>query len=218
MATPKSQRIAIMIILVVTVIGTLGSFAVMILNTRNTQSESQSQQDALAQYQSDSEAYQEKIDAQGVVLSKQYYSAFKKYADTPAKFAIDSVNKLVKKDLKVGTGEKITGTTKFAAYYIGWNPEGKIFDQSIADGALKSPLPVDGLESASLIEGWKEGMIGMKIGGVRQLSIPSDLAYGEAGAGDDIPPNTPIKFVVMAIPKPEEIPKPEIPSALLQQY
>jgi len=98
----------------------------------------------------------------------------------------------------------VTGTTVFAAYYIGWNPKGKVFDQSIdtTTNTLKAPLDVaTGLDSASLISGWKEGMKGMKIGGVRVLTIPSDKAYGETAQGDDIPANTPLKFVVMAIKK-----------------
>ncbi len=217
MATPKSQRIGILIILVVLVIGTLGSFAVMILNTQNTQQDSQSQQTAYAQYQKDSAAYQTKLEAQAKVLSKKYYPIFSQYADVPAKFAIDSVTKLTTKDLRAGSGTVVTDTTKFAAYYIGWNPDGKVFDQSIEGDALKSPLPVDGLKAAGLIEGWKKGLIGMKIGGVRELSIPSDLAYGESGQGDDIPPNTPLKFIVMAIEQPTQIPAPQIPSELLQQ-
>ena len=50
----------------------------------------------------------------------------------------------------------------------------------------------------------------MKVGGVRELTIPSDMAYGETGSGEDIPANTPLKFVVMAIPPVEEIPLPQI--------
>lgn len=217
MATPKSQRIAIMIIAVVMVVGTLGSFAVMILSTKNSQLDNQKQQDDYAQYQKDSQDYQLKLDMQGAQLSTKYYPVFKQYKDVPAKFSLDSVTKLVKKDLLVGTGEEITDTTNFAAYYIGWNPEGKVFDQSIESTSLKSPFPINGLKTTGVIEGWKTGLIGMKIGGVRSLAIPSDLAYGEAGSGDNIPPNTPIKFVVMAITQPETIPAPEIPQTLLQQ-
>lgn len=218
MAAPKSQRIAILTIMVVMIVGTLGSFAVMILDTKNTQSDNQLQQDAYEQYRIDSEKYQKQVDDQAAELSEKYYAVFEKYTDRPAEFAINSVTKLVKKDLKVGTGEKITDGSSFAAYYIGWNPEGKIFDQSVNGDSLKSPFDIDGLATASLIDGWKQGLVGMKIGGVRELSIPSDLAYGEGGSGDDIPPNTPIKFVVMAISKPEKIPEPEIPQILLQQY
>jgi hypothetical protein len=56
----------------------------------------------------------------------------------------------------------------------------------------------------------------MKIGGVREITLPSDKAYGEQGSGDSIPPNTPLKFIVMAIPLPEQIPQPEVPASLYQ--
>ena len=49
----------------------------------------------------------------------------------------------------------------------------------------------------------------MKIGGIRELTIPAAKAYGDKGSGEDIPANTPIKFVVMAIPKPAEITPPD---------
>lgn len=221
MATPKSKRIGIMIILVVMVVGTVGSFAVMILDTQNQQTENQQLQGVYEQYQTDSEAYQAKLDAQAAKLSETYYPIVSKFASRPSAFAIDSVKELKTTDLIVGDGDEITDTTPFAAYYIGWNPDGKIFDQSISDGALIAPLYDSvglnsGLSNAGLIEGWITGLVGMKIGGVRELAIPSDLAYGEAGQGDDIPPNTPLKFIVMAIAPPETIAAPEIPQELLQ--
>jgi len=51
----------------------------------------------------------------------------------------------------------------------------------------------------------------MKVGGVRELTIPASLAYGEQGSGADIPANTPIKFILMIIPTPATIqPSPEL--------
>ncbi len=221
MATTKTQRYGILTILIVTVIGTIGSFAVMILSTQNQSAEAAKQQKVLAEYQEKYKQYQAKLTAQGDELSKQYYQGFKEHASQVAPYEIDSVSTLMTDDLVVGDGEEITGTTKFAAYYIGWNPKGKVFDQSIdtLNNKLKAPLPVaTGLDTASLIAGWKEGMKGMKINGVRLITIPSDKAYGEQGQGDDIPPNTPLKFVVMTIPAQAEIAQPEVPTELYQMY
>lgn len=221
MATTKTQRYGILTILIVTVIGTIGSFAVMILSTQNQSAEAAKQQKVLAEYQEKYKQYQAKLTAQGDELSKQYYQGFNEYASQVAPYEIDSVSTLMTDDLVVGDGEEITGTTKFAAYYIGWNPKGKVFDQSIdtLNNKLKAPLPVaTGLDTASLIAGWKEGMKGMKINGVRLITIPSDKAYGEQGQGDDIPPNTPLKFVVMTIPAQAEIAQPEVPTELYQMY
>ena len=216
MATAKkTQRIAIFIIMIVMVVGTLGSFFVIILENDNQKDQAKRQQAAMADYQKSMDDYQEKLDAQASELSKKYYPTFSQYKDLPAKFELEGVDKLVKKDLKIGSGKQIEDDTKFAAYYIGWTPDGKIFDQSIENEALKPPLDIrDGLANASLIDGWKQGMKGMKIGGVRLLEIPSDLAYGETGQGEDIPPNTPLKFVVMAIELPKQIEQPEIPDEL----
>jgi FKBP-type peptidyl-prolyl cis-trans isomerase FkpA len=220
MATTKVQRYGILAILIVTVIGTIGSFAVLVLGTQNQAKEAADQQKVVSDYQEKYKEYTAKVAAQGDELSKQYYGTFSPYSSQVAAFDLDGVKELATEDLVVGDGEEITGTTKFAAYYIGWNPKGKVFDESIdtASNKLKAPLSVaTGLDAASLIAGWKEGMKGMRINGVRVITIPSDKAYGEQGQGDDIPPNTPLKFVVMAIPAPAEISQPEIPSSLMYQ-
>lgn len=217
MATTKFQRWGVLTILIVTVVGTIGSFAVMILASQNQSTDNAKQQAAYTKYQADAKAYQAKVDAQATELSTQYYATFSPYSSRVGSFDMSTVKDLVKTDLVVGDGEEITGSTIFAAYYIGWNPKGKIFDQSIDTAAskLKAPLSVSiGLDQASLISGWIEGMKGMKIGGVRELTIPSDKAYGEAGQGDDIPANTPLKFVVMAITAPAAIAQPAIPAEL----
>lgn len=208
MATPKSQRVGIFIIMIVMVIGTLGSFAVMILDSNN-------QKDTLAQQQEQQkqfEEYQKKTEAQAKELSAKYYDEFKAYKDKPAEFNPDEVIELKTEDLKVGEGAEVTKDSQYAAYYIGWNPKGKTFDSSFDDqkeNTLKQPITSD----MQLIEGWTEGMQGMKIGGVREITIPSDKAYGEKGQGEDIPANTPLKFIVMAIEKPEQIEMPQIQGA-----
>ncbi|MFI5212843.1 MAG: FKBP-type peptidyl-prolyl cis-trans isomerase [Candidatus Saccharimonadales bacterium] len=217
MATTKKQRLGILVILIATVVGTLGSFAVMVLSSQNQAKATAKQQKAVSDYQAQYKAYQAKVDAQAADLSATYYPTFSQYASQVGTFDAASVKDMATQDLVVGSGETINGTTKFAAYYIGWNPKGKVFDQSIDTTKLKAPLTVDtGLDTASLITGWKDGMKGMKIGGVRVITIPSDKAYGEQGQGNDIPPNTPLKFVVMAIPAPTAIPQPQIPAEAYQ--
>ncbi len=218
MATKKSQRIVIFIIAIVLVVGTLGSFLVMILSTKDQQDTAQQYQQAMSVYERERKSYQALVDARDAKLSEKYYPTFKEYASLPAKYAIDSVKSLTTRDLKEGTGPAIDDSTKFAAYYIGWNPDGKIFDQSVKDGRLGSPFAIDGLKDTSVIDGWKEGLVGMKIGGVRLLEVPSDKAYKETGQGDDIPPNTPIKFVVMAIDTPAEVPEPEALTKAYSEY
>ena len=223
MATTKFQRWGVLTILLVTVVGTLGSFAVMILSMQSQSKQQADYQTALAKYQTDEADYQKKLQAQNDQLSGQYYATFSQYESQVAKFDMASVTSVSTQDLVVGDGTQVTGTTPLAAYYIGWDANGHIFDQSVDTAAskLKAPLSIaDGLDNASLITGWKEGMTGMHIGGVRVITIPSDKAYGAAGSKDangqeTIAPNMPIKFVVMAIPAPAAIPQPDT-SALMQ--
>jgi FKBP-type peptidyl-prolyl cis-trans isomerase FkpA len=217
MATSKNQRLGILAILVVTVVGTIGSFAVMVLSSQNQATEAAAQQSASSAYQTAYKSYQAKVDAQGAQLSTQYFATFSPQASRVAAFDANAVKTIETEDIAIGSGEEITGTTKFAAYYIGWNPKGKVFDQSIDGSKLKAPIPIaDGLDNASLITGWKEALKGMKMGGIREITLPSDKAYGEQGSGNDIPPNTPLKFIVMAIPLPEQGPQPEVPASLYQ--
>lgn len=225
MATTKFQRWGILTIVVVTIIGTIGSFAVMILAQQQASDQQVEYQKALDAYNKEEEAYKQKAAAQADELSAKYYATFSPYASQVAAFDINSVKEVSTEDLVVGDGEEVTGTTKLAAYYIGWDANGHVFDESIDTTAnkLKAPLPItDGLDNASLIEGWKEGMKGMHINGIRVISIPSDKAYGEDGSKDangkeTIAPNMPLKFVVMAIPAPATIPQPDS-AKLLELY
>ena len=206
MATTKTQRWIIIVILVATIVGTLGSFAAMILASENYKNDQAKAQKAQEKYQKLMKDYQAKTAAQAQELSNKYYPTFSQYTSRVGEFDRDSVKELSSEDLVVGDGEEIKDNTAFAAYYIGWNPKGKVFDQSIKDGKLSAPFAVEsGLKSASVITGWKEGIKGMRLGGVRELTIPSDKAYGEKGQGNDIPANTPLKFIVMAVPKPATI-------------
>lgn len=194
MATPKGQRIGIWIIAIVMTIGTLGSFAVMVLANNN-------QQTSTARLQELMTSYQKQVADQTDKLSAQYFATFDKYASEPAAFDAASVTELATKDLVAGNGAEIkAGDTSYSIYYIGWNPKGKVFDQSIDGQKLKAPLA-----GGQFVEGMNKGVVGMKIGGVREISIPAAQAYGATGQGADIPPNTPIKFVVMAIPSVTQI-------------
>lgn len=199
MATSKSQRIGIIIIAAVMVVGTIGSFFIMIVANENAQQDQIAQQEEyekeMAKYEKQMQEMQKEQEAEAKKLSEKYYDEFVQYESLPSSFDASKVKKLQTEDLKEGSGKEITADTRYRAYYIGWNEEGKVFDGSIEDGALK--LPIEGGEG--LIEGWVKGVEGMKIGGVRTISIPGKMAYGQ-DQGADIKANAPLKFVVMAIP------------------
>lgn len=214
MATPRSQRIGIWIIAIVMAVGTIGSFLVIILSNTNDKSDKARLTELTNQYQAEYEAYQKKVTDQNTRLSAENYDEFNAYSNRPAAFDAASVTELKTEDLKVGDGEEITASSSFAAFYIGWNPSGKVFDSSIDNGMLKAPFNVS---PGGVIQGWSEGVVGMKQGGVRLLTIPAAKAYGETGSGDDIPPNTPLKFVIF-IPKQETYTAPEPSEELIRLY
>lgn len=214
-STTRGQRITLWFIAILMLVGTVGSFAMMVIANENDQKDQAKANEMKAAYQAEYQDYQDKLGVQAKQLSDKYYSQFSKYSSNVKSFDKNSVKELSKKDLLVGKGEKITSESSFYAYYIGWNPEGTIFDQSIEGDSLKMPYEVT---PGMVIQGWTEGVDGMRVGGVRELTIPSDLAYGESGSGDNIPPNTPLKFIIMIIPSPEKIEEPSMSDELIRYY
>ena len=102
--------------------------------------------------------------------------------------------KLVKKDLKVGTGAVVTATRTLKVDYIGVScSTGKIFDSS-----YKTGQPYE-TKLSGVIPGWQQGMPGMKVGGTRLLGIPPELAYGATGSPPSIAPDETLWFVVHVI-------------------
>jgi FKBP-type peptidyl-prolyl cis-trans isomerase len=95
-------------------------------------------------------------------------------------------------DQAVGTGEAAIAGKNVSVHYTGWLENGKKFDSSVDRGQPFS-FP---LGAGRVIKGWDEGVQGMKVGGKRKLTIPSDLGYGSRGAGGVIPPNATLIFDV----------------------
>ena len=212
--TPAWQRYSIWVILILTVISTVALYVSSFLQTESNSEVQKNRSQVLKKYQD----YRKKVEEQAKELSAKYYDSFKEYEKAPVAFNAASIKELTKKDLKEGDGEEFTdSTTKFQAYYIGWKPDGTVFDGSFENGRLKSPVVFrkEG-KKWGLIEGWSEGLKGMKVGGIRELSIPADKAYGAQGSVNQedssktIGPNTPLKFIVMFIPEFQEIPQPSL--------
>jgi FKBP-type peptidyl-prolyl cis-trans isomerase FkpA len=96
-------------------------------------------------------------------------------------------------DLRTGDGSRCTGRGQTAiVHYTGWLEDGTKFDSS-RDRDDPFSFPVD---CGYVIPGWDEGVVGMQVGGLRRLTVPSQLAYGERGAGGVIPPNATLVFEI----------------------
>jgi hypothetical protein len=103
-------------------------------------------------------------------------------------------------DLVVGTGDVVKTGDNITVQYTGWlSPSGKMFDTSRQPGRGSFTVQIG---RGQVIEGWDEGIPGMKVGGKRKLIIPGALAYKAAGQTDPqsgaviIPPNATLVFVV----------------------
>lgn len=95
-------------------------------------------------------------------------------------------------ELKVGTGAEATAGKVIKAHYTGWLTDGKKFDSSLDRGQpIEFPLG-----AGRVIQGWDQGLVGMKVGGKRKLTIPGNMAYGPEGRPPVIPPNATLIFEV----------------------
>jgi FKBP-type peptidyl-prolyl cis-trans isomerase len=105
------------------------------------------------------------------------------------------ITQLMIKDLTVGNGAEVKTGDTVEVNYLGTFLDGRKFDSSYDHGQTFSFT----VGAGNVIKGWDQGLVGMKVGGKRQLVIPSDLAYGAAGAPGAIPPNTPLAFEIELI-------------------
>ena len=95
-------------------------------------------------------------------------------------------------DLKEGKGDEAKKGDVVQVHYTGWLTNGNKFDSSVD---RKKPFEFK-LGAGKVINGWDEGVAGMKVGGKRKLTIPPELGYGARGAGDVIPANATLIFEV----------------------
>lgn len=97
-------------------------------------------------------------------------------------------------DLRVGTGTTASNGRLLTVSYTGW-----IYDPTRTDGKGtqfdSGPSLQFTLGAGNVIRGWDLGVVGMRVGGQRRLTIPPELAYGSAGRGS-IPPNASLVFDV----------------------
>ncbi|MGZ8258265.1 MAG: FKBP-type peptidyl-prolyl cis-trans isomerase [Methylotenera sp.] len=119
--------------------------------------------------------------------------------EKPAMTQSANITELKKIDTQVGTGREAEAGFNVTVHYTGWlydaaaeGNKGKKFDSSLD---RKQPFNFF-LGGGQVIQGWDEGVQGMKIGGKRTLIIPSEMGYGARGAGGAIPPNATLIFDV----------------------
>jgi FKBP-type peptidyl-prolyl cis-trans isomerase len=159
----------IVIIAVTMTVGTLGMYFIIIMQNKDTSSQSQQQtQTTYPNHPVDSTAY--KVEA--------------------------AVTELQKTDTKAGDGDEAKAGDNVKVHYKGtFAKTGQKFDSTYDKG---EPASFE-LKDNKVITGWVQGIPGMKVGGNRRLIIPSSLAYGAQGYPGAIPPNTDLVFEIELI-------------------
>ena len=174
MATSKSQRVGIWVIAGVMLIGTIGSFFVIILQNDNAKVDEQNAQTEYQKLVEEMQKANRPLDGHEAV-------AFDK----------DAVTELKVETLTQGDGEELKADSTITANYFGWTSDGKIFDSTNKDGTT---TPID-FSLAQVIEGWTKGLTGVKVGSTVKLTIPGEMAYGNTDTGNGRPVG-PLMFIV----------------------
>lgn len=103
---------------------------------------------------------------------------------------MSNINELIIEDIEVGSGDECPSGATVEVHYKGTLMDGTVFDSSYDRGeSINFPL-------GNLIQGWQEGIPGMKVGGKRKLTIPYAKAYGERGVPGAIPAKSDLVFEI----------------------
>lgn len=186
MATKTSQRVFIWVIAIVMLVGTIGTFGALILANENESKQAVEQQEYLKELQR-----QQETCPTGPVADK----AIKPAPKAPEAPTGEDVTAVRTVDLRQGNGETVTEESCVELLYHGvLASDGTAFQggSNYSEGIpYRSPV-------AGFVPGFSEGLQGMKVGGERQIFIPSEKAYGEQQVGD-IPANADLIFTVRII-------------------
>ncbi len=201
--TSTKQRVAIIIIAVLMLGSIIASYAAIVLNGgKNGDTSGDDTQVDQAKVAALAEAYEKKV-TEFSSETKSDYDHFIKYKSEIKAYNEAAANGggVEKHDLEEGSGAEVDKEgSNYLAYYVGWCADESVFDSSFDDNDNPTAFAKVLDPSLGMIEGWNVGVEGMKIGGIREITISSELAYGDSM---DIcgGKNKPLKFIIMAVPK-----------------
>ena len=202
--TSPKQRIIIGIIAFLLLGSTIAIYALMVLSGETQKAKTAEADAQLTEVQAKLTAKQNEINEAAKQLSSKYFETFNNVRrDTVRAYNANTVNTsgIQTNDIITGTGQEIVNNeSRYYAYYVGWCADESVFDSSFDNisnpTALGAPLYYNG--DGGLIAGWLEGVVGMRLGGIREIDIPGELAYGQTReiCGGL---NSPLKFLVYAV-------------------
>jgi len=178
MATKKSQRIFIWVIAIVMTVGTVAGFIAMMIAPTNQKIDEDARNKQIAELQKQAEERQKSFRPLTGYQSEAFDAA--------------AVTELKSEVLVEGTGEPLKADSKLTINYFGWTADGKIFESTNVNDVT---TPYNGLTLDGVIEGWKEGLVGKKIGSTVKLTIPAAKAYGDTDNGTGQPVG-PLMFII----------------------
>lgn len=198
--TSPRQRVFIILIAVIMLGSIIAGYIAIVINGGKKASgdtESNIDEAKVAQYEKE---YTEK---QGEIAeaTRSDYETFAGYKNEVKAYNETAANEdgVQTKDLLKGSGDELTeGDTNYLAYYIGWCADESVFDSTFDNNENPTEFVSVLNPSAGMIEGWNVGVVGMRLGGIREITIPGELAYGESReiCGGK---NKPLKFIVMTV-------------------
>lgn len=200
--TSTKQRVFIILIAILMLGSIIASYAAIVISgSKSNESETESEVDdaKVAEYQ---KAYDAKL-KEFQEATKDDYQKFVGYkGDVVKAYNENSANDrdtVETRDVEQGSGDEVSDKN-YLAYYIGWCADESIFDSSFDDKDKPTGFRIAIDPSIGMIEGWNQGVKGMKMGGIREITIPGKLAYGDSKeiCGGT---NKPLKFLVMAVAK-----------------
>jgi len=197
--TSLKQRIFIIIIAILMVGSIIASYALIIAKGGNSGSSSSSDLKVDQEKIAELEAKYNEVEARFIEATKDDFAKFSKYRSEVKAYNESAANTsgVKTRDLKTGSGRELKdGDYNYYAYYIGWCADETVFDSSFDNAENPTAFSKALDASMGMIEGWNVGVVGMKLGGIREITIPGELAYGESmeicgGL------NKPLKFIVM---------------------
>lgn len=198
--TTWKQRVVAVVVLVVVLFTFIASYAGIVLSNGNSGQGDDEIPAELMTLQNQYTDKQNELSSYASSISSTYLGTMLNYKGRVKAYNAASANGggLQMEDLLEGTGRELTdGDKEYLAYYIGWCSDETVFDSSFDNFENPTTLANPLNASMGLIEGWNAGVVGMKLGGIRELTIPGELAYGETReiCGGT---NQPLKFIVYA--------------------
>lgn len=199
--TSVGQRVAIGIIAFFMLGSIIASYAAILVSNSSKSESSEASKlsdERMNYYQSN---YSEKVKKFKEVSAKDF-EKFSPYASEVKAYNETAANEggVQKRDIVKGDGRTIGEKDgDYLAYYIGWCADETIFDSSFDNNTSPTAFAKALDVSVGMIDGWYAGAEGMKIGGIREITVPGELAYAdqtEICGGY----NKPLKFLVMAVP------------------